>query len=226
MDAGGILAENGRGGMRVVPEKTNGQQRFGAVIPAAGMSSRMKAFKPLLPYGKSTVIESTVATVLEAVATAVVVLGNRADEVEAVLKQRFGDRVTIVRNPDYRSTDMLRSVQIGLGALGECDAFYLLPGDMPSVNSDTFTALAEAFDEHSRVIYPTRNGRKGHPPLIHASLISEICHYRGEGGLRGLLRDVPQQSIELSDKGITADLDTPEDYADLINDPSHEPGVR
>ena len=131
------MAENGRGEMRVVPEKTNGQQRFGAVIPAAGMSSRMKAFKPLLPYGKSTVIESTVATVLEAVTTAVVVLGNRADEVEAVLKQRFGDRVTminddkpIIRNIDGKfwvcSTPWMGKSEIGTNIDVPIKAVYVL----------------------------------------------------------------------------------------------------
>ena len=40
------------------------EYRFGAVIPAAGLSSRMGAFKPLLPYGGGTVIESAIASVL------------------------------------------------------------------------------------------------------------------------------------------------------------------
>lgn len=207
--------------MRLVPGNTDGKRRFGAVIPAAGLSSRMKAFKPLLPYGECTVIESTVGAVLEAANTAVVVLGNHADEVEAILKKRFGDRVRIVRNPDYRNTDMMYSVQLGLEALEGCDAFFLLPGDMPAVRGATFKALAAAFDESSMVIYPTFNGRKGHPPLICASLIPQIHDHHGEGGLRSLFRDVPQKYIELSDRGITADLDTPEDYAEIKNELTH-----
>lgn len=204
--------------MRSVPGNTDGKKQIGAVIPAAGMSSRMKAFKPLLPYRDSTVIECTVGAVLKAVPRAVVVLGNHADEVERVLKNRFGDSINIVRNPDYRETDMLRSVQIGLEAVGECDGFLLLPGDMPAVGSDTLKALIEAFDGEHMVTFPSRNGRKGHPPLIAASLIPTIQSYRGDGGLRAILSDVPQKVIELSDRGITADLDTPEDYAAMLDD--------
>lgn len=203
--------------MRSVPGNTDGKKQIGAVIPAAGMSSRMKAFKPLLPYRDSTVIECTVDAVLKAVPRAVVVLGNHADEVERVLRKRFGDSLTIVRNPDYRSTDMLRSVQIGLEALGECDGFFLLPGDMPTVKSDTLKVLVEAFDGEHMVIFPSCNGRKGHPPLIAASMIPVIRSYRGDGGLRAILSGVPQKLIELSDKGITVDLDTPEDYAAMLN---------
>ena len=202
------------------------KRRFGAVIPAAGMSSRMRSFKPLLPFRDSTVIECAVEAVLKAVPTAVVVLGNKADEVERVLKKRFGDRLTIVRNPDYRTTDMLRSVQIGLDTLQECDAFFLLPGDMPAVGSETLEALVREFDGRNMVIFPTCNHRKGHPPLIHASMIPAIRNYRGEGGLRAVFRDVPQRLIELSDTGITADLDTPKDYAEIINQTPHDRGVR
>lgn len=209
--------ENGSEEMKAVPAKTDGNRRFGAVIPAAGMSSRMKTFKPLLPFRDSTVIECTAEVVLGAVPKAVVVLGNHADEVERALKKRFDERLMIVRNPDYRTTDMLRSVQIGLDALENCDGFFLLPGDMPAVGSDTLRALVEAFDGEHRVIFPSCNGRKGHPPLIAASLIPAIRSYRGEGGLRAILSDVPKKVIELGDKGITTDLDTPEDYAAMLN---------
>ena len=216
-DDGTEMAEAERGEMRLVPEKTDDRRQIGAVIPAAGMSSRMQAFKPLLPFRDSTVIECTAEAALEAAPRVVVVLGNHADEVERVLKKRFGDRLTIVRNPDYRSTDMLYSVQIGLDALGKCDGFFLLPGDMPAVGSDTLRALAEAFDGEHKVIFPSCNGRKGHPPLIAASLIPAIRSYRSEGGLRAILSDVPKKVIELGDKGITTDLDTPEDYAAMLN---------
>lgn len=209
-----------------MPGNTDSKRRFCAVIPAAGMSSRMKAFKPLLPFRDSTVIECTVEAVLKAVPTAVVVLGNQADEVETVLRKRFGDKVTIVRNSDYRTTDMLCSVQLALDALPECDAFFLLPGDMPAVRSNTIEALIQAFDEDHMVIFPTCNGRKGHPPLLHASMIPVIQNYQGDGGLRAVFREVPQMLIELSDKGITADLDTPEDYAEMIQTIPHDPGVR
>lgn len=204
-----------------MPGNTDSKRRFGAVIPAAGMSSRMGAFKPLLPCSDSTVIECTVGAALDVVPTAVVVLGNNADEVEAVLKKRFGERVIIARNDAYRTTDMLRSVQIGLDALGECDGFFLLPGDMPTVGRETFLSLMRAFDGEHMVIFPTCDGRRGHPPLIHASMIPAIQSYRGEGGLRAVLGQTPQALIELNDKGITADLDTPGDYAALIN--NHHP---
>lgn len=191
--------------------------RFGAVIPAAGMSSRMGEFKPLLPLGADTVIERTVGSVLPYAESVVVVLGNRTDEVREVLQKRFGSRVETALNPDYRTSDMLRSVQLGLEKLGECDGFFLLPGDMPAVGGGVFAALMEAFDGESRVIYPTCRGKKGHPPLIRASLIPEILAYNGEGGLRAILQKNSPTYVEHPDTGTAIDLDTPEDYRAFLH---------
>ncbi|MCD7760438.1 MAG: nucleotidyltransferase family protein, partial [Clostridiales bacterium] len=136
--------------------------KLAGLVVAAGLSSRMGAFKPLLPLGDRTVIEKTVDSLLTGGAELVtVVTGYRGNEVEAVLSRRFGGKVSFVRNGDYASTDMLQSVRLGCGALPLCDAFFLLPGDMPAVGEGTFRLLVEAWGETpDRVIFPTLNGRR------------------------------------------------------------------
>ena len=187
-----------------------------ALIVAAGLSRRMGSFKPLLPLGNATVIENTVAGALAGGAEcAVVVTGYRGGEVETVLYHRFGDTVRCVRNPDFAATDMLRSVQLGAAALRSCEAFFLLPGDMPAVSPDTFRALLDAREQgRPLLVFPTQNGRRRHPPLVDAALIPEILAFRGTDGLRGLWREHERDSafVPVSDPGVTLDLDTPEDY--------------
>ena len=57
-----------------------------AVLLAAGRSRRMGAFKPLLPFGGSSVVEACVANLRAAcVREVVVVVGHRAEEVRAAL---------------------------------------------------------------------------------------------------------------------------------------------
>jgi CTP:molybdopterin cytidylyltransferase MocA len=64
--------------------------------------------------------------------------------------------VRFARNPVYETTDMLASVKAGVQALDECDAFYLLPGDMPAVGTDTLSALASALERtDAKVVFPT-----------------------------------------------------------------------
>ena len=186
--------------------------RFGAVIPAAGLSSRMGAFKPLLPCGDSTVIETAIGSVFPYVSTAVAVVGHQGEKLRSVLTSTFKDHLTIVTNPDYASTDMLRSVQLGLRAIRDYDAFFLLPADMPLIKPRVYEILIDAFDDSADVIYPAFDGRRGHPPLISHAVVPAIMAYRGEGGLRAILSSCATKEVKISDSGILTDLDTPRDY--------------
>ena len=59
-------------------------KRVAAILLAAGRSRRMGAFKPLLPFGDSTVIESCIDNLRETpVDEIIVVAGHRADELQA-----------------------------------------------------------------------------------------------------------------------------------------------
>ena len=109
--------------------------RCDGVVLAAGMSSRMGAFKPLLPLGGKTVIECTVDSLLAGGAAQVtVVLGRRAPDVAALLQKRYPPNVlTLAVNAAYETTDMLASVKLGLRALPPCGgahAVRTVPGTM------------------------------------------------------------------------------------------------
>ncbi len=184
------------------------------LVLAAGLSSRMGDFKPLMPLRGRTVLENTVDSLFSGGAASVVaVVGHRGGEVEALLRARYGARVQTVRNPDYARSDMLRSIQTGCRALPECDAFFLLPGDMPFVRRSTFEKLRRARGTGG-VIFPELDGRRRHPPLIDSRLIPEILSFEGPDGLRGLWRRHENEirAVPVDDEGVSLDLDTPEAY--------------
>lgn len=192
------------------------------IITAAGLSSRMQAFKPLLELNGKTVIEYSVDSMLTAgVSQVVVVLGYRGEEVEALLHAKYDvSRVLCVYNSLYAETDMLASVKNGIAALPSCDAFYLLPGDMPAVNKDTFAALEEALSRtQAAVAFPVFDGRRGHPPLISWGCKAFILKSGGEGGLREILSQLEGRVSEVSveDPGCLMDADTREDYDRLVS---------
>ena len=191
-----------------------------AVIVAAGRSRRMGVFKPLLPLCGKTLIETTVNSVLSGGAeSATVVTGYRGEDVEQTLANAFGSRVQFVRNEAYAITDMKRSVQIGVAAMPKCDAFFLLPGDMPAVSTETFRLLLnERARSHAPVIFPMLEARRRHPPLIDARLIPMLLSYDGEGGLRELWKQLENEirTVPVEDIGVRMDVDTPEDYELLL----------
>lgn len=186
------------------------------LILAAGLSSRMGMFKPLMPLRGKTLIENAVDSVFAGGAVSVtVVVGCRGEELSSLLNVRYGERAHIAWNPDYASTDMLRSIQIGCQALPPCDGFFLLPGDMPVVQRETFRRLAAAWSEETpAVVFPTLGGYRKHPPLIDSRLVPELLAYNGEGGLRELWRrhDEWIRTVPVDDEGVWVDLDTRTDY--------------
>ena len=187
---------------------------------AAGLSSRMGAFKPLMQIGGKTLVEHSVGSLFQGGAQSVtVVLGCRAAEVRAVLKKAFSAcEVSFAYNPGYAKTDMLASIKAGLCSFAPCDAFFLLPGDMPAVARGTMRALLESLEQSgAAVAMPMVEGRRKHPPLIRASCINDILTYEGEGGLRGIWRSYEDTMVEVpvSDRGCLLDADKMNDFLEL-----------
>ncbi|MCL6478671.1 MAG: NTP transferase domain-containing protein [Peptococcaceae bacterium] len=188
-------------------------KNIAALILAAGFSSRMGAFKPLLPLGAATVIEWVITTFRSAGATDIkVVIGYRALDMVAVLKSL---PVDVIENGDYPS-GMFSSVKAGVKAITpEVEAFFILPVDIPLIAPLTINKMLEAYRIHKAgVVYPCFDGERGHPPLISAANMERILSWNGEGGLRNLLRQWEHEAVdvEVDDQGVLMDMDTPGDY--------------
>ncbi len=188
---------------------------LGAIILAAGFSSRMGRFKPLLPLGKTTVLGQVVDTLNRAGVEEIrVVAGHRAGEVLAAARE-LG--VAGVENREFER-GMFSSIQAGCRTLQEAvSGFLLWPVDIPLVRSWTVAEVGDAWADRSpdtSVIYPCYDGERGHPPLVSGALIPGILAHDGPGGMRGFLEGVEAGAREVAvwDRFILADMDTPGAY--------------
>lgn len=188
--------------------------RTAAVIAAAGMSSRMGEFKPLLNIGSISIAQRVVATFQQAgVDKIVMVTGYRA---EALEKHLSGNGAVFLRNENYQTTHMFDSARIGLGYIRDkCDSVLFTPVDIPLFTAATVRALLASGAE---LACPVCDGERGHPILIGSSLIDRILTDSGEGGLRGALErsGAAVAEVVVEDKGVLHDADTPEDYRTLL----------
>ncbi|MBI5890978.1 MAG: NTP transferase domain-containing protein [Nitrosomonadales bacterium] len=187
-----------------------------ALILAAGYSSRMDRFKPLMRLDGRTVIEAAVDTFRNAgIGRIAVVTGHEAERLEPVLKYMG---IPAVRNPDF-ARGMYSSMQAGIKSLsGDVDACFLLPADVPLVRPATVKAMAERHESsHPSIVYPVFDGRPGHPTLIARRLFGEILAEDGAGELGALLQRHQAESskVHVFDEGVLLDMDTPEDYERL-----------
>src|SRR5690242_16954396 len=157
-----------------------------AVLLAAGQSRRMGAFKPLLPFGRGSVVETCVANLLEAGACeVVVVVGHRGEEVRAALEGET--RVRFAVN-GVGGSEMGLSVARGVEAVSsEASAVLVALVDQPAVPPHAIKSLVEARARtNARLVVPVWRGRGGHPVLIDLTLREELLSVVRVRGLRAL----------------------------------------
>lgn len=190
-----------------------------AIIPAAGYSSRMGAFKPLLPVGETSILEQEIRLFQSVgIQDIRVVAGYRASEILAMLKPMG---ISCIVNETF-DQGMYSSVIAGIRTLtSEQKAFFILPADIPTVRACTLSALVKAYRETAiqhPILYPNFQGMRGHPPLIDSVYAAEMTVWNKPGGLRAFLENYETYSedVEVADQGILFDIDSPEDYQQLL----------
>ena len=186
-----------------------------ALIVAAGMSSRMGDFKPMLSIGSITIAQRVVATFHQAgIRKIVMVTGFNAVTLERHLS---GSGVIFLRNENYETTQMFDSVKIGLEYLrGKCDRVLFTPVDIPLFTAGTVHAL---LDSDAPLACPTCQSQTGHPIAISASLFDRILADGGEQGLKGAVErcGAAMREIPVDDPGTLHDADTPADFSALVD---------
>ncbi|WP_319518454.1 molybdopterin-binding/glycosyltransferase family 2 protein [uncultured Martelella sp.] len=185
---------------------------IGAIILAAGQSSRMGCNKLLLELDKRPLVRH----VAEAVAGAkfhqvVAVVGHEGDKVRDALS---GLNLDVVENEDYRD-GLSTSLRRGIAALGDdIDAVMVCLGDMPDVDVELFRRLSGAFDpdEGRAIVVPVRAGKRGNPVLWGRQFFADLASLGGDVGARHLIGHHAEWVAEVTvkDDGIFTDLDTPE----------------
>lgn len=187
----------------------------GGLITAAGKTSRMEAFRPLLRLNGTTVIQKEIDTLRRnSVSPIVVVTGYDAEELEKHLAHRG---VVCIRNERYEDTEMIDSVKLGVEYLkNRCDRILFLPVDAPLFTAETVGSVMES---EADITIPVHGGEKGHPILISRSVFPSILNFSGEGGLRTVLSsgDFKVQTIEVSDPGIVLEVSDDESYRQVLD---------
>src|SRR5580765_8822824 len=189
-----------------------------AILLAAGRSRRMSAFKPLLPFGEQTVIETCLANLRGAgIDEIMVVLGHRGDELQAYLR---ASDVSFAVNPDPDS-QMSASIACGLEQVSiEAKAFVIALVDHPAVESAIIELIIDEWRRGARMIQPDYQGRGGHPVLIDAGYRDELLHLDAPDGLRSFFEKhrAEVRRLPVASPFVARDMDKWEDYVRLHQD--------
>ena len=189
-----------------------------AVVPAAGLSTRMGRPKLLLEVGGQTVIARVVAALREGgVETVVVVVPPLDQEGADRLAMLAAGAGSIVERLPSPTTDMRATIERGIARLALLRPLGVLiaPGDSVGLSSALVSEVIARFRANpARIVVPVRGGRRGHPlalPWLDALAIADLP---AGVGVNALLqqRSALVDPVEVTVPGHDADLDTPADY--------------
>lgn len=191
---------------------------IGAVVLAAGASSRMGQPKAGLPlgHGGHTVLSMGVAALLAAgVPRVVVVAGAHPDAVRHALRLR-DRRLRVVVHPGW-AEGQLSSTLCGLDALDHplLEAALITLVDVPMVSPATVGALMRAWREtRAPIVRPARGDEHGHPVLFDRRLFAELRAADPAAGAKPVVRAHASDllNVAVDDEGAFLDLDVPADY--------------
>jgi molybdenum cofactor cytidylyltransferase len=184
-----------------------------AILLGAGESKRMGRNKLSLPWGKKTIFEHCLGTLLRSdVREVIVVLSHRIGWME---NQWRGQNVKVVKNPYYKR-GMSTSIRRGLQAIDPSSQGILIAlGDQPLIKTRTINALIHAFvQRRGTIVVPSFRGKQGHPVIFHRRYLKELLKLKGDVGGRSIIEKHPEEVclVRIKAEGVMKDIDTWKDY--------------
>lgn len=189
-------------------------RNVGAVILAAGGSSRLGRPKQLLTFRDETLVRRAVRAAAEAGCDPVIVVAG--DLGEAIQLELQSTAAIIVENPEW-PRGLGTSVRRGLQEVeGSIDAVVLLACDQPLVDKAVIAELIAAQEKTEKPIVASSYANTlGIPALFDRSCFSALLALPDDSGAKTLIAARPNDVAAVAFERGAIDIDTPEDFERL-----------
>lgn len=187
---------------------------IGAIVLAAGLSSRMGVQKMLLPWKRKTVIETVVKTIISSGVKEIIVVTGR--DSEKLIETLQDDKVICVFNPLFSNGNMIDSLKCGIEVIKDkVDAILMVLGDQPQMDAETIFRLIQGWISHpNSICIPSNNMRRGHPWIIPSAIWDDLFSMKPQETMRDFIQNHSESIhyVIVDSPTILMDLDTPEDF--------------
>ena len=184
----------------------------GAVLLAAGASTRMGSVKQLLPWKDSTLLEHAIKQISGVgVDSLVVVLGAHREQIHEQI-DFTGIDVTVNSNWEKgMATSIAAGLEYLLKKTPDLQTVLIALSDQPLLDIKYYKLLLNNSLEN-KLIASSYSGNLGVPAVFDRDYFSNLLNLKGQQGARKLLRggSVPVASVEAGEWAV--DLDTPKSY--------------
>ena len=199
--------------------------KINGLIVAAGLSGRMKSFKPLADYkGKSFIIN--IILKLEVICDQIfIVTGHKEDDLKSAVINDLTKanqtvllkKIEFVYNESYEK-GMFTSLQKGISAARNCDWILYHFVDQPGLPDFFYNDFILQIDIQHNWIQPSYKDKNVHPILIKSDFFDLITNSPPESSLREINKNpiVKRKFWECDYKEIFQDIDTDEDFSKLL----------
>lgn len=195
-------------------------QKIGAVILAAGNSSRIGQPKQLLSLRGKTLVRVCIDAASEAgCSPVVVVIGSDSEKVRLEL----ADANSIeVRNTNWQrgiGSSIRSGVQSLMNHAPDLEAILLLVCDQPAINARFIERLIAARDATKKdIVASSYADTVGVPALFDRSLLKQLLSIGDEAGAKSIILQNPERVAQFAFPEGAVDIDTWEDW-EKINKP-------
>ncbi len=196
-------------------------EKIGAIILAAGSSSRLGHPKQLLRHRGETLIRLAAVAALAAGCLPVVVVAGAAHE--AVARELTGLSVHVHHHAEWQrgiGSSLRAGVEHALQLAPTLEALVLMVCDQPFVTAEVLTSLIAARAETRRPIAASAySGTVGVPALFGRKLFPRLAAIPDAYGAKHLLGAMQDQITPVPFPRGSIDIDTPENCRDYLETP-------
>ena len=196
------------------------EKNIGAIILAAGASSRLGSPKQLLPYAGKTLLQHSLQIAIDSIAhPVIVVLGAHADDIKK--ETDFNQAHTIV-NTEWQE-GIASSIRDGIKALVETDPHtegaVLMLCDQPYVTPALVNELIMVHQNTGKpIVACSYSDTLGVPALFHKSIFPALLQLKDDLGAKGIIQQHAKNTEVITFSKGNVDIDTETDYQELSKD--------
>ncbi|MBI4192073.1 MAG: nucleotidyltransferase family protein [Betaproteobacteria bacterium] len=183
---------------------------IGAILLAAGSSSRFGGDKLLHPLPDGTPIGAAAARNLLAALSDVVAVVRPGDFPLADLFEQEGCYVVVC---PHAARGMGASLAHGVAQRRGADGWVIALADMPSIKSSTIASVVRELEAGGDLVAPTYQGQRGHPVGFGKRFGAQLLALDGDAGARDVIAAHKGELVlvECDDPGILQDIDRRDD---------------
>ena len=200
------------------------QTKINGLIVAAGLSGRMKSFKPLIDYKGKSFIINIILKLVSICDQIFIITGHKADVLESSVINEITKthqtvllkKIKFVYNESYQK-GMFTSLHKGILAAQNCEWILYHFVDQPGLPNKFYTDFINQVDSKFNWIQPSYKNKNGHPILINCDLFDLIINASEDSNLKeiGKSPDVKKKYWDCNYEEIFQDIDTGKDLKNI-----------